>query len=355
MKKLLALTLSGAMALGALTACGSSATPNASTAAGGSAAETTAAGGSSTATTAAAGAATSGSGEELVLGTGGTTGTYYAVGGVMATVLNPLMKSSHLTVTSTGASKANIQLIDDKDADLAIVQNDVMYYAYTGTDLFADEGKYETFSAIAGLYDETIQIVTTDPSIASVADLKGKTVSVGDAGSGVEFNAKQILEAYDMTFDDIKVVNASFGDSADSLKDGKIDAAFVVAGAPTTAVVDLATSKDISLVQLDDDHIKKLQDKYNFYTATTIPGGTYKGVDGDTKTVSVRATLIASNNVSEDVIYELTKAMYDNKDALAQGHAKFETLDAKAAVQGISVPFHPGAKKYYEEQGITVD
>ena len=134
--------------------------------------------------------------ESLTLGTGGTTGTYYAVGGVMATVLNPLMENADLTVTSTGASKANIQLIDVEEADLAIVQNDVMYYAYTGTDLFEEEGAYETFSSVAGLYDETIQIVTCSDSIASVADLKGKTVSVGDAGSGVEFNAKQILEAF---------------------------------------------------------------------------------------------------------------------------------------------------------------
>ena len=304
----------------------------------------------------AAGAATTAmAAENLTLGTGGTTGTYYAVGGVMSTVLNPVLENASLTVTSTGASKANIQLIDVEEADLAIVQNDVMYYAYTGTDLFEEEGAYETFSSVAGLYDETIQIVTCDSSIASVADLKGKTVSVGDAGSGVEFNAKQILDAYGMTFDDINVVNASFGDSADSLKDGKIDAAFIVAGAPTTAVVDLATTKEISLVQLDEEHIAALQENYDFYTPTTIPAGTYNGVTEDATTVSVRATLIASNSVSEDAVYELLKAMFDNKDDLVAGHAKFEFLNLEDAVKGISVPFHPGAAKYYEEQGITVE
>ncbi len=292
--------------------------------------------------------------ENLTLATGGTTGTYYAVGGVMATVLNPVLENSSITVTSTGASKANIQLIDDEDANLGIVQNDVMYYAYTGTDLFEDEGAYDTFAAVAGMYDETVQIVTTDSSIQTVADLAGKTVSVGDAGSGVEFNAKQILAAYDMTFDDIKVVNASFGDSADSLKDGKIDAAFVVAGAPTTAVVDLSTVKDISLVQLDEEHIAKLQESYDFYTETVIPEGTYDGV-GDATTVSVRATLIASTETDEEVIYELLKAMFDNQEALIAGHAKFEFLNLEDAVKGISVPFHAGAVKYYEEQGITVE
>ena len=293
--------------------------------------------------------------DNLVLGTGGTTGTYYAVGGVMATVLNPVMKESSLTVTSTGASKANIQLVDVGEADLAIVQNDVMYYAYTGTDLFEDEGAYETFSTVAGLYDETVQIITCNSDIKSVEDLKGKTVSVGDAGSGVEFNAKQILGAYDMSFDDINVVNASFGDSADSLKDGKIDAAFIVAGAPTTAVVDLATTKDVSLVQLDEEHIKKLQENYDFYTETVIPADTYKGISEDATTVSVRATLIASNDVSEDAVYELLKAMFDNQKDLIAGHAKFEFLNLEDAVKGISVPFHPGAKKYFEEQGIEVE
>ena len=292
--------------------------------------------------------------ENLTLATGGTTVTYYAVGGVMATVLNPVLENSSITVTSTGASKANIQLIDDEDANLGIVQNDVMYYAYSGTDLFEDEGAYDTFAAVAGLYDETVQIVTTDSSIQTVADLAGKTVSVGDAGSGVEFNAKQILAAYDLSFDDIKVVNASFGDSADSLKDGKIDAAFVVAGAPTTAVVDLSTVKDISLVQLDEEHIEKLQQNYDFYTKTVIPEGTYTGV-GDATTVSVRATLIASVDTDEEVIYELLKAMFDNQEALIAGHAKFEFLNLEDAVKGISVPFHAGAVKYYGEQGIEVE
>jgi hypothetical protein len=292
--------------------------------------------------------------DNLDLATGGTTGTYYAVGGVLATVLNPILENSSITVTSTGASKANIQLIDDEDADLALVQNDVMYYAYTGTDVFEGEGAIETFSAIAALYDETVQIVTCDPSIETVADLAGKTVSVGDAGSGTEFNAKQILATYDLSFDDIKVVNASFGDSAESLKDGKIDAAFVVAGAPTTAVVDLGTVKDVKLVQLDDEHIEKLQSDYDFYTKTVIPADTYKGV-GETTAVSVKATLIASNEVSEDAVYELLKAMFDNQEDLANGHDKFSLLTLEDAVQGISVPFHAGAQKYYEEQGITIE
>ena len=131
--------------------------------------------------------------------------------------------------------------------------------------------------------------------------------------------------------------------------------AFIVAGAPTTAVVDLATTKDVHLVQLDDEHIEKLQSDYDFYTATTIPAGTYTGVDEDATTVSVRATLIASTEVSEDDVYNLLKAMFDNKDDLVAGHAKFEYLELEDAVAGISVPFHPGAVKFFAEQGIEVE
>ena len=272
----------------------------------------------------------------------------------MSTVLGDKLSLSSLTVTSTGASKANIQLIADGEADLAIVQNDVMYYANTGTDLFEAEGKYDSFSAVCGMYDETVQLITTNANIKSVEDLKGKTVCVGDAGSGTEFNAKQVLDVYGLSFDDIKVVNASFGDSTDSLKDGKIDAAFIVAGAPTTAVVDLSTNSDVYIINIDDEHSSKLMEDYPFYTKTTIPAGTYDGQEEDAQTVSVRATLIASNELSEDVVYELVKAMFDNKDELVAGHEKFNNLKLEEATAGISVPFHPGAVKYFQEQNIEV-
>jgi len=287
--------------------------------------------------------------------TGGPMGTYFAVGGAMAGVLNPVLTESQLVVASSGASKANLKMIEDKDAQFATVQNDVMFYALNGTSLFEGEDPYVNFSAVAGLYDETIQIVTGDESIQSVADLAGKRVSVGDVGSGVEFNAKQILEAYGMSFDDITVVNASFADSADALEKGELDAAFIVAGTPTTAVEELAESYKISLVQLDEEHIAELQSTYNFYTEAVIPAGTYAGVDSDAVTVSVRATLVASNEVSETAVYELLKAMFDNKDELVKKHEKFAALNLEDAVKGMSVPFHAGAKKYYEEQGITVD
>lgn len=296
--------------------------------------------------------ASTGGAVQLTLGTGGTTGTYYAVGGTMSTVLNNVMENVSLKVVSTGASKANILDIDEKISDIAIVQNDVMYYAFNGTDLFAADGEFTTFSAIAGLYDETCQIIAA-PGITDISELKGKTVNVGDAGSGVEFNATQILAAYGIDINtDINKVNGSFGDAADSIKDGKIDAAFITAGAPTTAIVDLAIAKDVNLLAIDDAHADELMAQYPFYTKTTIPGGTYSCVPDDVQTLSVRATLIASTELTEDSVYELTKALFENKTALADSNAKFNELDENAAVQGISVPFHPGAEKYFKEIGV---
>ncbi len=293
--------------------------------------------------------------DDLYFGTGGPMGTYYAVGGVMADVLNPLLTESQLILATSGGSRENLEMIEEGDAQLALAQNDVMFYAYTGTSLFEGEEAYKNFSAVAGLYDEVIQIVTCDENIKSVADLAGKTVSVGDQGSGVEFNARQILEAYGLSFDDITVVNASFGESAYSMEKGKIDAAFVVAGAPTAAIEELAGDAQIGLVQLDEEHITALQSSYDFYTEAVIPAGTYAGVDEDAVTVSVRATLVASNDVGESAVYELLKALFDNKDALVEGNVKFESLSLEEAVNGMSVPFHAGAKKYFEEQGITVE
>ena len=225
-----------------------------------------------------------------------------------------------------------------------------MDYGYKGTDLFAEEGAADQFNTVAALYAEVCQVVATK-DITSIEDLKGKRVSVGDAGSGVEFNARQILEAYDITFEDIDVNNLGFGDSSDALKDGKIDAFFCTAGAPTTAIVELATTNDINLLAIDDAHAEKLAAAYPFYTTYPIPGGYYKGVDEDVQTVAIKATLIASPKLSEDVVYNLTKAIFDNQKEIASAHAKGEELSLEYAVSGISVPFHPGAEKYFKEVG----
>ena len=289
---------------------------------------------------------------ELKYATGGTSGTYYGFSGVIANVLNEKLKNTlSLKVESTGASKANIQMLASGDADIAIVQNDVMYYAYTGTDLFADGAPITGFSAVASCYPEYVQILARK-EIASIEQLAGKNVSVGDAGSGTEFNAKQILGAYGLSFDDIKVSNQSFADSADALKNGTIDAAFVVAGYPTTAVTELATNFDFNLLSVDADHAAKLQADYGFYYYGVIPGGTYSPVAEDVPAVAVMATIVASNKVSSDVIYAFVKGLFDNKADIAAGHVKGNELDLNTAISGVSIPWHDGAAKFYKEKGL---
>jgi len=286
----------------------------------------------------------------LKMATGGTTGTYYAFSGAISQVLSEKIDNLTFDIQSTGASKANIYLIADKEADIGIVQNDVMYYAYNGIDLFDGEA-VKGFSAMAGCYAEVVQIVSKK-SINSIEDLKGKRVSVGDVGSGCEFNARQILEVYGMTFDDIEVHNLSFNDSATALKDDKIDAFFCVAGAPTTAIVELATSNDIKLLEVDDEHADKLIEVYPFYTKYKVPGGSYKGIDADAQTVAVVATYIVSDDLDEDLVYKMTKALFENADEIAKAHPKGAELDPEYSVSGISIPIHPGALKYYKEIGV---
>ena len=214
-----------------------------------------------------------GESKSLTFGTGGETGTYYAFGGVLSSYVSNNTGVSVTAVTS-GGSKANIEDLAAGNAQLGFVQSDVMSYAYNGERLF--DHSVDNFSVVAALYMEQVQIVTTNPDIKSVADLAGKTVSIGDRGSGVWFNACDVLQAYGIDPDTgISPVYQGFGDSADSLKDGKIDAAFVVAGAPTTAIVDLATAKPVYLVSLDESHTNDLLASSPYYSAYTIKAGTY--------------------------------------------------------------------------------
>lgn len=287
----------------------------------------------------------------LILATGGTSGTYYPFGGAMAQIWNTNIDGMNVTAQSTGASKENIRLVGKGEAELAIVQNDVMDYALKGIELFSGE-KVETFSTIATLYPEIVQIVVAkDSSINSVADMKGKAISVGDAGSGVEANAKQILEAYGLTFDDLNARRLSFKESGAALKDKQIEGFFVTAGIPNAAIQEIATIGGVKLLSIDAETKKKLMDKYKFYTEFTISKDTYNGMEADAATVAVKATLIANNDVPESVIYNITKTLFEKQPALAQAHAKGNDLKLQDAVMGVSVPFHPGAAKYFKEKG----
>ena len=299
-------------------------------------------------------AMTSALADGLTFTTGGTAGTYFAYGTVLANYVSNNSDVAMTAVAGTGSAD-NIDALDIEDAQLGFVQNDVANYALNGIRFERYEGKPVTsFTALAALYTETVQLVTCNPDIKSVADLKGKNVSIGSSGSGVYFNAMDFLAAYDMTEADINPQYLSFGDSAEALKDGKIDAAFVVAGAPTPAVTDLATSKDTYLVSLDADHVKKLQEISLVYAESVIPAGTYSNQAEDVLTVGVKATIIANEQVSEEQAYTIVKTIFEGKDAITEAHAKGAELDLDYA-SSCGLPYHAGAAKYFAEKGITVE
>jgi TRAP transporter TAXI family solute receptor len=229
-----------------------------------------------------------------------------------------------------------------------------MSYAWDGTRSFEKEGKISSFRTVAGLYAESVQLVTMDPSIKSVADLKGKSVSIGAPGSGVYFNAIDVLTAAGLTENDIKAQYQSFADSADALKDKKIDAAFIVAGAPTPAITELATTNEAYLVPIDGTIAEKLMADCPFYSAYKIPANTYPGQKEDVLTVTVKATLIVDANASEEDVYKLTAAIYENIEAITGENAKGAELSIENATSGLTVPFHKGAAKYFAEKGVTV-
>ncbi len=299
-------------------------------------------------------AACDNAGTKMTMGTGGTAGTYYGYGGVLGQYITN-KAGVNVTVVSTDGSKANIQGIDAGNYQLGTVQSDVMAYAWEGTRAFQEEGKIDTFRTVAGLYAEAVQLVTMNSEIKSVADLKGKSVSIGAPGSGVYFNAIDVLSAAGLTEKDIKAQYQSFADSADALKDGKIDAAFIVAGPPTPAITELFTTNEAYLVPIDGEIAEKVMAEGPFYTEFTIPAGTYNGQTEDVKTVTVKATLIVSADASEEDVYNLTAAIFDNIDAITAENGKGAELSLENATEGMTVPFHAGAAKYFSEKGVEVD
>lgn len=285
----------------------------------------------------------------LNIATGGTAGTYYPIGGAMAEILNKDIKGMNASAQSTGATVANINMLKDGSVDLAIVQNDITYYAVNGTEMFQDK-KVDNIRGIATLYPETCQFVTLDSSgIKSIKDLKGKKVAVGAAGSGAEANARQILEACGITYNDIEVQYLSFAEGASALKDGNVDAAFLTAGYPTASVQDISSQNKIRLLPVDSDKAEALIAKYPFYTKTTIPAGTYAGFNEEVQTISVMAMLVATDKVDDKLGYEIAKAIFSNLDRLQAAHSVGKLITKDGAMKGMSLPMNTGAEKFFKE------
>lgn len=282
----------------------------------------------------------------LSLLTGGTQGTYYALGGTFADLITT-DTGIKTTAEVSQASAANMTALQEGKGEIAFVQTDIAYYATEGKLMF-DGNKIDTISALGALYPETVQLVTTEASgIKTYADLKGKKVSVGAPGSGTYANAEQLLEINGLTMDDIKAQNLDFGESTDGLQSGQIDAAFITAGTPTGAVEALNATTKVNIIGLDAGKADEIIAKYPYYAKDTVKAGTY-GIANDVETVSVLAMLAVKKDLPEDVVYSMTKAIYDNTGKIS--HAKGEFIKAETGLDGISIDIHPGAQKYFNEK-----
>jgi hypothetical protein len=289
--------------------------------------------------------------DNLVLATGGTAGTYYPFGGAMAKIWNSKIKDMNVTAQTSGASGENVRLINKKEVELALVQSDTLDFAFNAKEAFKEPLK--GMSVIATLYPEIVQVVVAAGSpVKTFADLKGKKVGVGAPGSGTEANFRQLLDAYGMKKEDVNAQFLSFSESAEAFKDKHIDAFIVTAGIPNSGIMDVSTQNEIRILDIPADVSAKLTQKYPFLAAVKVPANTYKGQTADVSTVAVNAVLIAGNQLKDDMVYNLTKALFENQADLASAHAKGKEVNLKYAVQGVSIPFHPGAVKYFKEKGL---
>jgi len=285
----------------------------------------------------------------MIMATGGTAGTYYPLGGAMAAVIND-NTNMQFTIEATGASAANIRHLEAGDAHVALAQNDVMYFAFNAVEIWEEHEPVPSLATLMTLYPETVQIVVlADSGIYSVEDLAGNRVSVGAVGSGVMANARQVLAAHGLSFDDITEFNLGFGDSANEMRDGNLDAFFVTAATPNPAIMELATARDLRILSIDDERAAALMADFPFYSRVTVTSDDYSWLAEPVYTLAVMATLVATVDLDEQLAYDIVKALIENSADI--GHARGADISVENAVQSISVEFHPGARRFFEEIG----
>ncbi len=290
-------------------------------------------------------------GERLTMGTGGTAGVYYPLGGAMAQLISTENPNLEVSAQSTGATGENLRLTQVHDVDLAIVQNDLTHEAYNGLGAF--KSKMTNLRAIARLYPEYLHVVASIPSgIKQMADFKGKKISVGARGSGNEANCRQIFEFYGLTYDNIQPIFLPYGETADQFKDRQVDAFVFTIGTPNPAIQDITTMQDVYFVPVDGKVRDEIVAKFPYFAKDQLPAGTYKGQDKDVETLSVQAMLIVNKDVSDDTVYAITKTIFDKLDTLKIAHNKAAEFDLKKYANGVTIPFHPGAERYFREKGL---
>lgn len=290
--------------------------------------------------------------EFITIATGGSSGVYYQVGATLADLLADELDSD-TSVQATGASAENINLLTDDNAELAFTMGDATVQAGEGTGPFEDEPR-EGLMAIAALYPNTVQLVATESSgIETVEDLEGKNVAVGDLGSGVELNAQMVLGAYDMDYDDINADYLEYGEATDQMSNGHVDALFATSGLPNPSLTELETNTDFVTVPIDGEGQENLLEEYEFFEEATIPADTYQNED-DVETVAVVNHLLVSSELSEESVYDITEAIFENLDQVHNSHAEAENITLDTVADGLVVPLHPGAEQYYEEQDVDL-
>ena len=289
----------------------------------------------------------------LALGTGGTGGTYYPLGGALAQMLSNNVPNLAVSALTSNASLSNCNFISTGEIEMGLSQANTTYWAYSATSVCKDNQPLPGLRGIASLYPETIHIIATKASgIKTIEDLKGKRVGVGAPNSGTAADAEIILNAHGLAFDDIKADYLNFNEVAQRMIDGQIDAGFKTAGMPTSSVINIATKRDIVLIPISAEKIKELVVAIPYYGATVIPGGLYKGVDEDVPALATPALWICDAKLSPTLVYEMTKALWEHNDVLAKVHSQGKNVTLETALDGIGVPLHPGAEKYYKEIGL---
>ncbi len=286
------------------------------------------------------------------IGTGGTGGTYYPVGGLIANAIStPTLNAS---AVATNGSVANVNGIVGGSMESGFSQADINYWAFTGSGLYEGKPKVEELRAICNLYPESVHIVAKKGlNLKSVVDLKGKRVSLDEPGSGTLVNARAILAAFGLSERDIKPEYLKQQACADKLKDGSLDAYFQTTGYPQGTMVEIATTNGMDLIPLTGPGADKLKAQFKFFADDEIPAGIYKDVPA-TKTLAVGAQWVTSAKQPAELVYDVTKAMWSDKarTALDTGHAKGKSIVKAHALDGIAIPLHPGAEKFYKEAGL---
>ena len=293
----------------------------------------------------------------VTIGTGGVTGVYYPAGGAICRLVNMDRKEHGIrcSVESTGGSVYNLNAIREGELDLAVAQSDWQYHAYNGTSEFEDAGKDEKLRAVFSLHPEPFTVVASKGSgIKTFEDLEGKRVSIGNPGSGQRATAEVLMK--EMGWDESKFSLAAeikAAEQSQALCDGNIDAFFYTVGHPSGAIKEAITSCDSVIVSVNNEATKKLVADNPYYREAVIPGGMYRGSDNDVTTFGVAATFVSSTDVSEDVVYEVVKAVFENFDSFKRLHPAFANLKKEEMVSdALSAPLHPGAAKYYKEAGL---